>query len=60
MDSPFWNLFYPLASYVSEFRNEVGDHLSLNGSVRAVLYVELTQLYCPYSSNSFGITYCSP
>ncbi|XP_065623937.1 leucine-rich repeat receptor protein kinase EMS1-like [Quercus suber] len=32
VDAPLWDLFYPLAFYVSELRNEVDDHLSLNGS----------------------------
>ena len=40
-------LFCPLALYVSEFCNEVSDHLPLNGSMWAVLYVEFAQLYCP-------------
>ena len=40
-------LFYPLTFHVNELYNEVSDHLPLNGSMRAVLYVELTQLYYP-------------
>ena len=48
LDDPFmWILqwgcsFAPLALHVSEFRNEVSDHLPLNGSKWAVLYVEFT------------------
>ena len=33
-------LFYPLAFYIGEFRNEVSDRLSLHGGTWMVLYVE--------------------
>ena len=37
----------PLALCVSEFHNEVSDHLPLNGSTWMVLYVKFAQFYCP-------------
>ena len=32
---------------ISELCNEVSDYLPLNDTIQVVLYVKLTQLYCP-------------
>ena len=44
--TPLRILFCPLVIHVSELYDEVNDHLPLNGSTWAVLYVEVTQLDC--------------
>ena len=60
--TPLRILFFPLVFHVSELSNEVSDHLPLNGSTQAVLYIKFAQLYCPqcYSSGNFRIAHCSP
>ena len=45
--TPLRILFCPLIFQVNELYDEISDHMPLNGSTQAILYVELTQLDCP-------------
>ena len=47
MYTPSRMLVCPVAFLVHELCNEVSDDLPLNGRMRTVLYVKLTQLYYP-------------